>query len=258
MSKIKLNWHHINGVRQANQPKPKLEDIVQQHPKLFDGKLSAITGFTAELKVKEKAKPQYFKSRPVPYTRKEKVEMNLSAWRKRGCYLEKNESSDWATPIVPVLKPHGTVRICGDFKLTINPYLDVPDYPMSTPEELFTKLNGGELFTKLDLSHVYQQVVLDEQTQPHVTINTHLGLYRYTRLPFGVAAAPAIFQQTMDKMLDSLTQTGGILDDLIVTGQNDEQHIKNLHHTLKKFVEQSSGFLSVLLCNLKWNILLSC
>ena len=237
MSKIKLNWHHINGVRQANQPKPKLEDIVQQHPKLFDGKLSAITGFTAELKVKEKAKPQYFKSRPVPYTRKENVEMNLSAWRKRGCYLEKNESSDWATPIVPVLKPHGTVRICGDFKLTINPYLDVPDYPMSTPEELFTKLNGGELFTKLDLSHVYQQVVLDEQTQPHVTINTHLGLYRYTRLPFGVAAAPAIFQQIMDKMLYSLTQTSGILDDLIVTGQNDEQHIKNVHHTLKKFDE---------------------
>ena len=86
MSKIKLNWHRINGVRQANQPKPKLEDIVQQHPKLFDGKLGAITGFTAELKVKEKATLQYFKSRPVPYTLKEKMEMNLSAWRKRGCY----------------------------------------------------------------------------------------------------------------------------------------------------------------------------
>ena len=104
---------------------------------------------------------------------------------------------------------------------------------MSTPDKLFTKL----LFTKLDLSHAYQQVVLDEKFQPYVTINTHLGLYRYTRLPFGVAAAPAIFQQIMDKMLYSLTQTSGILDDLIVTGQNDEQHIKNVHHTLKKFDE---------------------
>ena len=99
---------------------------------------------------------------------------------------------------------------------------------MPTSEELFTKSNGGELFTKLDLSHAYQQVVLDEKPQPYVTITTHLGLYRYTRLPFGVAAAPAIFQQIIDKMLDGLSQTGGILDDLIVTGENDEQHARNL------------------------------
>lgn len=64
-------------------------------------------------------------------------------------------------------------------------------------------------------------VVLDEKSQPYVKINTHLGLYLYTRLPFGVAAAPGVFQQIIDKMLDGLTQTGGILDDLIVTGQND-------------------------------------
>ena len=71
-------------------------------------------------------------------------------------------------------------------------------------------------------------MVLDEKSQPYVTITTHLGLYRYTRLPFGVAAAPAIFQQIIDKMLDGLSQTGGILDDLIVTGENDKQHARNL------------------------------
>ena len=156
--------------------------------------------------------------------------------------MKKVESSDWVTPTVPVLKPDETVRICGDFKLTINPYLDVPKYPMPNPEELFTKLNGGELLTKLDLSHAYQQVVLDEKSQHYLIINTHLGLYQNTRLPFGVAAAPAMFQQIIDKMLDGLTQTGGILDDLIVTGQNDEQHIKNLHHTLTKFDECGAKF----------------
>ena len=109
---------------------------------------------------------------------------------------------------------------------------------MSTPDKLFTKF----LFTKLNLSHAYQQVVLDEKSQPYVTINTHLGLYQYTRLPFGVAAALALFQQTIDKMLDGLTQTGGILDDIIVTGQNDEQHIKSLHRTLKKFEECGAKF----------------
>ena len=77
LSKIKLNWYHINAVRQANQQKPKLDDIVQQYPKLFDGKLGTITGFTAELKVKENATPQYFKSRPVPYALREKAENEL-------------------------------------------------------------------------------------------------------------------------------------------------------------------------------------
>ena len=114
---------------------------------MFDGKLGTITGFTAELKVKENATPQYFKSRPVPYALREKVENELRRLMKEGV-LKKVESSDWATPIVPVLKLDRTVKISGDFKLTINPYLDVPEYPiMPTPEKLFTKL----LFTKLDL-----------------------------------------------------------------------------------------------------------
>ena len=147
-----------------------------------------------------------------------------------------------STPIVPVLKPNGTIRIWGDFKVTLNQYLDVPEYTMPTSEELFTKLNGGELFTKLDLSHAYQQVVLDEKSQPYVTITTYLGLYRYTRLPFGVAAAPAIFQQIIDKMLDGLSQTGGSLDDLTVTGENDEQLARNLYKTLKKFEESGAKF----------------
>ena len=52
------------------------------------------------------------------------------------------------------------------FKVTLNQYLDVPKYPIPTSEELFTKLNAGELFTKLDLSHAYQQRVLDESHSP--------------------------------------------------------------------------------------------
>ena len=59
---------------------------------------------------------------------------------------------------VRVLKPDGTVRICGDYKPTINPVLGVPEYPMPTAEELFTQLNGGQSFSKLDLSSAYQQV----------------------------------------------------------------------------------------------------
>ena len=100
--------------------------------------------------VEENATPQYFKPRPLTYALRYKVAAELSRLEKEGV-LKKVESFDWAIPLVPVRKPDGTVRICGDFKLTLNQYLDVPEYPMLTPEELFTKLNGGDKFTKLDL-----------------------------------------------------------------------------------------------------------
>ena len=86
---------------------------------------------------------------------------------------------------------------------------------------------------KLDLSFAYQQVLLDEESRQYVTINTHLGLFRYTRLPYGVAKSPTIFQQTMDTIMSPLNGVGGILDDLIFTGSNDAEHLRNLEGTLK-------------------------
>ena len=200
---------------------------------MFDGGLGTIKGVTAHLKLKANATPKFFKPRPVPFALKEKIAEELKRLERLGV-LEKVEFSDWASPIVPVLKPDGTVRICGDYKVTINPELDLPEYPMPTAEELFTQLNGGEKFSKLDLSSAYQQVLLDEESKQYVTINTHLGLFRYTRLPFGVAASPAVFQQTMDSIMSGLNGVGGILDALIVTGSNDKEHFRNLESTLKR------------------------
>ena len=77
-------------------------------------------------------------------------------------------------------------------------------YPLPKPEELFATLANGEQFTKLDLSQAYLQLPLDESSMPYVTINTHQGLYQYTRLPFGIASAPAIFQRLMETILQGI------------------------------------------------------
>ena len=84
--------------------------------------------------------------------------------------------SEWAAPIVPVPKKNGDIRICGDFKVTVNPVLDVHKYPLPTTEGLFASLAGGEKFSKIDLSQAYQQMILEEESRPYVTINTHKGL----------------------------------------------------------------------------------
>ena len=107
--------------------------------------------------------------------------------------LERVEFSRWATPIVPVPKSDGTFRLCGDYKATLNAFLEVDQHPLPKPEEIFASLAGGQRFTTLDLSQAYQQLVLDEAAKELVTVSTHQGLYRYTCLYFGVASAPAIF-----------------------------------------------------------------
>ncbi|CAC5382898.1 unnamed protein product [Mytilus coruscus] len=185
---------------------------------------------------KEEAVPKFFKPRPIPYALRDKVADEIKRLEKQGI-LEKIKFSEWGAPIVPVMKPDGSVRICGDYKVTINSCLEVPQYPLPKAEDLFSRLNGGKKFSKLDLSQAYQQLLLCENSRNLVTINTHLGLYRYTRLPFGAASSPAIFQEFMDKVLEGLDGVGCILDDLIITGKSDEEHLKNLELVLKRLSE---------------------
>lgn len=161
------------------------------------------------------------------------VEKELERLQLQGI-IEPVKFSDWAAPIVPVLKKDGGIRICGDYKLTVNRAAKVDTYPLPRIEDLFTSLAGGKTFSKLDLAHAYQQVPLDETARKYVTINTQKGLFQYTRLPFGVSSAPAIFQRTMDNLLQGIPQVCVYLDDILVTGKSTEEHLKNLEEVLSR------------------------
>ena len=88
--------------------------------------------------------------------------------------IEPVQFADWAAPIVSVMKDDGkSVRICSDFKLTINQASKLDHYLILRIEDLFAKLNGGKSFSKLDMSQAYQQVILEEDLRPYAVINTH-------------------------------------------------------------------------------------
>ena len=103
--------------------------------------------------------------------------------------LEKLDYSGWTTPIVQVMKPDETARICGDYKVTLNPCLQVQQHPIPQVEECFQAMNGGKKISKIDFSQAYNQVMLNEDSKNLTTINTHLGLYRWNRLPYGIASS---------------------------------------------------------------------
>ena len=86
----------------------------------------------------------------------------------------------------------------------------------------------------MDLASAYQQIVLDEESREYTTINTHKGLLQYTRLPFGVASTPAIFQRTIENILQDIKHVCVYLDDILVTGTTEEEHLHNLDQVLSK------------------------
>ena len=74
-------------------------------------------------------------------------------------------------------------------------------YPLLTPDEVFATLANGESFTKLDLSCAYKQMKVSTQIQQYLSITTHVSLFKYLRLPFGIASASAIWQKAMAVIL---------------------------------------------------------
>ena len=137
--------------------------------------------------------------------------------------------ADWVAPIIPVLKSDKqNVRICGDFKRTVNQVSKVYKYPIPKIEDLFTSLAGGKTFTTLDMSQAYQQLLLDEPSKKLVVINTPRGLFQYNRLLFGIASAPGIFQRVMDSLLQGIPGVVVYLDGNLVTGPSDRKHLETL------------------------------
>ena len=83
---------------------------------------------------------------------------------------------------MPVVKSDGTsIRLSGDYKVTINSVCKTDMYPIPRVEDLYATLSGRKVFTKLDLSCAYLQVSLDVEPRDFTTINTSRGLFRYTR-----------------------------------------------------------------------------
>ncbi|XP_064476257.1 uncharacterized protein K02A2.6-like [Ornithodoros turicata] len=100
-------------------------------------------------------------------------------------------------------------------------------------DEMLSALAGGKLFSKIDLSRAYLQVLMSAASRKYLTVNTHKGLFEVNRLPFGVASAPALFQRIMDTMLKGLDGVVCYLDDILVTGRTEAEHMENLESVLK-------------------------
>ena len=223
--KIKLDWHELHYLSGTHQ------QLDNKHNQVFKDELGLIKGTTAKFAVDKNAQPCFCNFRSIPFALRNRVEQELDHLQKAGV-IELIQFSDWAAPIVPVVKPNGSVRICGDFKLTVNKVAKLDTYPLPKIDDLFSQIAGGKRFSKLDLAHADLQIALEEESKQYVVINTHKGLYRYNRLPFGIHSAPAIFQQTIEGILRGIPHVSIYIDDILVTGTTESEHLQTLDKVL--------------------------
>lgn len=214
----------------------KLLKILKKYAKVFGPDKGHCKVAKAHIELIENAKPVFCKPRRIPPALKPAVDKCLDDLIAKKVYIP-IKWSEWATPLVIVPKPGDKVRICGDFKVTVNHQIKVDQYPLPRPEDLFDAMNGGKKFSKLDLKDAYLQIPLDEQSKKVLVINTHRGLFECQDLAFGVASAPAIFQEIMEKLLAGIPGVIIYLDDITITAENDEEHLKRLEEVLKRLEE---------------------
>ena len=109
--------------------KDPLKEVLDKHPAVFDTSLGCLKGPEVTLLVDEKVKPKFHKPRTVPFLMKDKVEKELERLQDLGI-ISPVKHSQWAATIVPVPKKDGSVRICGDFKTTVNQASPTETYPL--------------------------------------------------------------------------------------------------------------------------------
>ena len=137
-----LDWKTIGLVSRCHGEE-RVKDLLRKYEFVFTEGMGTMTQYQAKLTLKPDTTPVFKKPRPVPFTLRDTLSQELDRLESDGI-IEKVDHSDWASPIVPVPKGDGKIRICGDYKVTVNSHLQVDQYPLPKPDELFTALVGGK------------------------------------------------------------------------------------------------------------------
>ncbi|XP_058049000.1 uncharacterized protein K02A2.6-like, partial [Ahaetulla prasina] len=203
--------------------------LMEEFAEVFEDRLGKYKGTPISFNLDPQVAPIRLKARRVPFALKPKIDREIDKLVSQGILVPVDHAK-WETPIVTPIKPDGSIRICADYKATLNKALQKSAYPVPVVQHLLHSLGHGQVFAKLDLAQAYQQLPVDASTAEAQTIVTHRGAFKCTRLQFGVSAAPGLFQNLMERLLQGLPGVVPYFDDVLISGEN----LKELGERLRK------------------------
>ena len=214
-----------------------LKHLINKYPQVFSSgnEPPSITPFyyhTIHLQSTPKPKKPYI----IPVCFHEKVKSQIQDMVKTG--IIRPSRSPFHSPLVPVVKKDGTIRLCVDFR-NLNTHIISDSYPLPNISQILHNLGKGKIFSCLDLKQGYHQIPLTEESKPYTAFIAPGGLYEYNVMPMGLKDSPSAFSRIINQVLVGLTgnNTHVYMDDIIVHGENFEDHINNLEKVLMRLQE---------------------
>ena len=114
----------------ADYSSKSIRALYEKFPSIFEGDLGLCTKMKAQLFIRSGTKPVFRPKRPVPYGVVDALDKELDRLQTLGVISPVNYSA-WASHMVVVKKPNGSLRVCGDFSTGLNSALEVHQYPIS-------------------------------------------------------------------------------------------------------------------------------
>ena len=148
--------------------------------------------------------------------------------------IEPSNSPWWSQIVVDKPENHKK-RLCIDYSRTINRYTQLDAYPLPRIHDMVTKLAGYKVYSTLDLKFAYHQIPIREKEKAYTAFEGNGKLYQFCRVPFGVTNGVAVFQRTINDIIDNnkLKDTFAYFDNITIAGVTQEEHDFNLHRFLE-------------------------
>ena len=213
----------------------KEEEVVEQLRGEFPEVFSDLPGRTTECKLSidtGDATPRRSHPYRVPNKLKEGVRAEVEKLVEMGIVVP--STSPWASPVVPIPKGDGTVRVCVDYR-KLNEVTTSDPYYMSTMDEILERVGGSKIVSKIDLAKGFYQVEVEPLSQEKTAFVSPYGKYEFTRMPFGLKNAPATFQRLMEVVLgDCYHCSAPYIDDVVVFSSSGAEHVEHLRLVLER------------------------
>ena len=147
--------------------------------------------------------------------------------------------SPWCNVVVLVRKKDGTLCFCVDFRC-LNAWTKKDSYPLPCIQEALESMVGSAHFSSMDFKSGFWQINMAPELQQYMAFMVgNLGFYEFTLMPFGLCYAPVTFQRLMQNTLGEMNLMYCMiyLDDVIIFGHTEEEHLECLHIVFKRFQE---------------------
>ena len=225
----------------ATLPLQNMDDLKQEYPTVFDGRIRTMEGEEFHISLTTDAKPFCVNTpRSVPFAYRDKLQAELDLLQTQSIITSVTEATEWCAPIVVTPKKNSDkIRMCVDLS-HLNRFVVRERYQSLTPAQAVADIaaSDAKYFTVIDALKGYHQCPLDQHSQPLTTFITPFGRFKYLRAPYGISSISEHYNRRMTEAFKGLSGFRRVVDDFVIYDGNITDHIAHVKQFLQHCADQ--------------------